>query len=117
MCCYISVITHNLCALVVFQKSQIIVPASTERKVETLLANYSQKATTIPKRRIADWGHTKINASTMPIRSSKELALLNKFGKDAHDFELQQYQAAQKVPLLKTIHFVQLCHVNITFLD
>jgi hypothetical protein len=62
-----------------------------------MLANFSHEATTTPKRQVADWMQTKSNASRMPIRSSKELALINKIGKDAHDFELQEYQVAQKV--------------------
>jgi hypothetical protein len=49
-----------------------------------MLANFSHEATTTPKRQVADWMQTKSNASRMPIRSSKELALINKIGKDAH---------------------------------
>lgn len=70
----------------------------TEHKVETMVANLSHDSTSIiSQKRVADWMQTKSKAKPMPIRSSKELALINKFGKDAHDFELQEYQAAQKV--------------------
>ena len=72
-------------------------PKEIEHKVETMFANLSNEISVVPRRRLGDWVQTKTNASRMPIRSSKELELINKLGIDAQKYELQEYQNTLKV--------------------
>lgn len=63
-----------------------------------MLASLSHDTTKIPRKQVADWTKTKISTSRLPIRSQKQLTLINNLDKDVHDLELQEYQVAQKVP-------------------